>query len=183
VSDTIHHFTHEYNAKSKLYTPKESLSDNDYWSIQQIAASFVGEAAALDFTAFTKLGDKLPSLKDICNGKVKVKNTLPLDQQYYLANSLLSYLAEFRNYLKNNPEELAGSEYHKHPQFTKYVDNVLEYVAKAFTAESISTFITRFLRSEYYQMTFNCDSEIQKAWFKKVTKQEGDEFRLVMAKY
>jgi hypothetical protein len=152
------------------------VTDEHIDLIGDIAGSFVGVPTAANFTAYLKLGAKLPKTIDILEGKVKIEK-YQLHQQFFMSCGLLSHLADERKAL-----ELKGINYAKDVMFTKHVDNLFNFVKGGFDAETLASFASRFSDRNWYGFMFNAESQTQAEFVKWLYSGKEGAARLVYAK-
>lgn len=158
-------------------TNSDTIDDAKISLLGDIVGSFVGTPTASNFTGYLTVGGKLPRTTDILGGKVAGKK-FELHEQFFLSCGVLAQLSEHRKMLEKS---VAGKHYSKDAEFSKYVDNTLRFVKDSFDAETLSSFINRFIGRDGYAFTFNTESAVQKEWAKWVFSANDGAARLVFA--
>jgi MoxR-like ATPase len=153
-----------------------TISDGDISMMEDIVASFVGAPTAANFRGYIEVGAKLPKPREILEGSVKAKR-FELHEQFFISCGVLAQLAENRKLV-----EVRGvSDYQNDPEFMKGVDNALGFVKDSFDAETLASFLSRFVNRDFYGFHFSSQSAVQKAWAQSVFGGKEGHSRLIFA--
>lgn len=152
------------------------ITEGDISMMEDIVASFVGGATAANFRGYIEVGAKLPRPQDVLSGSAKAKR-YELHEQFFLSCGVLAQLAEQRKQLITKGVD----KYEFDPVFSKGVENVLGFVRDSFDAETLASFLSRFVNKDFYGFRLSTQSNVQREWAQQIFSGKEGAARLIFA--